>query len=208
MKVSRTLAAAHRAALLEHGGRLFRRHGIDAVRLADVAREAGLTHGAFYGHFPSKAALAAEAAGESLESGALRWRRRAERARAAGNDPLAAIIGAYLSEAHRDHPEEGCALAALGPEVSRAAPPLSDALHGGTELLLAVLEDEIAQLDPGGAAAARRGAALAMLAAMTGGVILARALATDPAASRAALDSAARLARSAAPAFHQAARTG
>jgi len=198
MKVSRTTAAAHRQALLEQAGRLFRRHGFDAVSIADVARAAGLTHGAFYGHFPSKAALAAAAARESLESGALHWRRRGERARAAGADPLVAIIGAYLSEAHRDRPEEGCALATLGPEVSRAEPPLSDALRGGVDLLLVVLEEEIARLDPGGAAASRCGAALAMLAAMTGGVVLARALAADPAASRAALDSAARLARGAA----------
>jgi TetR/AcrR family transcriptional repressor of nem operon len=196
MKVSKATAAAHRLALLEQAGRLFRRRGIEAVGVAEVARAAGLTHGAFYGHFPSKAALAAESTGGSLLEGAARWRRRAERARAAGADPLAAIVAAYLSPAHRDAPETGCALASLGPEASRAEPALAGSLHQGVDALLCVLDEELTAR--GLAAGQCRGAALAMLSAMAGGLVLARALAADEAASRAALDSAAALALAAA----------
>jgi TetR/AcrR family transcriptional repressor of nem operon len=196
MKVSKATAAAHRLALLEQAGRLFRRHGIEAVGVAEVTRAAGLTHGAFYGHFPSKAALAAEATSDSLLSGAARWRRRAARARAAGADPLAAIVAAYLSPSHRDSPEQGCALASLGPEASRAEAALAGALHQGVDSLLAVLGEELAAR--GMPADRRRGVALAMLSAMTGGIVLARALAADDAASRAALDAAAVLALDAA----------
>lgn len=71
MKVSRALVAEHRQDLLEQGGRLFRRHGIGGVSVADVAGAAGLTHGAFYGRFASKATLATEAVGSSLMAGAL-----------------------------------------------------------------------------------------------------------------------------------------
>jgi len=199
MKVSKATAAAHRATLLEQAGRLFRRHGIEAVGVADVTRAAGLTHGAFYGHFASKTALAAEATAASLRGGAERWRRRASRARANGTDPLTAIIDAYLSPAHRDAPEDGCALASLGPEVSRADPPLSESLQGGVADLLAVLEAEIGALASPPAPAECRRMALAMLSAMTGGVVLSRALASDPDASLAALRAAAAMARAAAP---------
>ncbi len=198
MRVTRALAAEHRQALLEQAGRLFRARGIEGVSLAEVARAAGLTHGAFYGHFPSKSALAAEAVRASLEAGAAHWRRRAARARAAGTDPLAAVICGYLTERHRDAPEAGCALAALGPEVSRAEGMLGEALRDGTEALAAVLAAEVAALHPGLAAADCRARGLAVLAAMTGGLVLARALAADPAASRATLEAAARSARAAA----------
>lgn len=198
MRVTRALAAEHRQALLEQAGRLFRGRGIAGVSLAEVARAAGLTHGAFYGHFASKTALVAEAVQGSLLAGAGHWRRRAARARAAGGDPLSAVIDGYLTERHRDAPEAGCALAALGPEVSRAEAPLADALREGTEALALVLAEEVAALHPALAPAECRGRGLAILAAMTGGLVLARALAADPDASRAALDAAARAARSAA----------
>lgn len=198
MRVTRALAAEHRQALLEQAGRLFRARGIDGVSLAEVARAAGLTHGAFYGHFASKTALVAEAVHGSLLAGAGHWRRRAGRARDAGRDPLAAIVDGYLSERHRDAPEAGCALAALGPEVSRAEAPLADALRAGTEALALVLAEEVAALHPALAPVECRARGLAILAAMTGGLVLARALAADPDASRAALDAAARAARAAA----------
>ena len=198
MKVSRALAAEHRQALLEQAGRLFRARGIEGVSLAEVARAAGLTHGAFYGHFPSKTALAAETVRASLEGGVAHWRHRAARARGEGRDALAAIIDGYLTERHRDAPESGCALAALGAEVSRADAPLADALRAGTEALAQVLAGEVAALHPGLAAAECRARGLAVLAAMTGGLVLARALAADPEASRAALAAAARGARAAA----------
>jgi TetR/AcrR family transcriptional repressor of nem operon len=198
MRVSRQTLAAHRAAILDHAGKLFRERGIDAVAVADITRAAGLTHGAFYGHFPSKTALAAEACTASLQQGAARWRRRASRARAEGRDPLVAIIDAYLTEQHRDRPEDGCALSSLGPEIARADAPLREALDTGVTALTEVLEQEIAARRPTLDPAARARAALAVLAAMAGGLILARACAADPDRSRAALHAAAELALQAA----------
>ncbi len=198
MKVSRTTAAANRAALLEQGGRLFRRHGIDGVSLSEVARQAGLTHGAFYGHFASKTALVAEAVGTSMILSARRWAKLAAWRRSEGDEGLAALIASYLREVHRDTPAVGCALAALGPEMSRAEPALADALQKGTAVLVSVLAGEIGFLHPELSAAAGRARALAVLSAMTGGLVLARALAGDGEASRAALESAAVVARAAA----------
>lgn len=198
MRVDRPTVASHRTAILQAAGRLFRRRGIAAVPVAEVTHAAGLTHGAFYGHFASKDALAAESCRTSLDDAAGRWAARAERARALGREPIAALIDAYLTEQHRDAPEEGCVLAALGPEIARADPPLSDALCAGVAALAGVLEQEIDRRTPGLAAADRTRTSLAILAALTGGIVLARACRADPARSRATLDGAARLARQAA----------
>ena len=198
MKVDRPTRDAHGAALLAAAGRLFRQRGLDAVRIADVSAAAGLTHGAFYGHFPSKAGLAEAVCRDGLARSAASWRRRAARARTEGRDPLACLIDNYLTESHRDAPGDGCVLATLGPEIGRADAATRAALAEGTAGLLGVLEEEIAAAHADATPLQAAEAAEATLAAMLGGLLLARAHATDPARSRAALAAAAALARRAA----------
>ena len=89
-------------------------------------------------------------------------------------------------------------LPALGPEIARAGPPLSDALCAGVAALVSVLEQELARRHSPPTEAGHTSTALAILAALTGGIVLARACRADPARSRAALDGAASLARQAA----------
>jgi len=60
VRVTREQAAAHREKILEVAGTLFRERGFDGIGVADIMKEAGLTHGGFYGHFASKEDLAAE----------------------------------------------------------------------------------------------------------------------------------------------------
>ncbi len=60
MRVTREQAAAHRERILDVAGTLFRERGFDRIGVADVMKQAGLTHGGFYGHFKSKEDLAAE----------------------------------------------------------------------------------------------------------------------------------------------------
>ena len=189
--------AAHRAAILAQAGKLFRQHGIDGVAVADITGAAGLTHGAFYGHFASKSALAADSCRESLEHAAGRWRQRAAAAKRAGEDPIAALIDAYLTPARRDQPDTSCMLAALGPEASRD-PTLRSAMATGVNALVAVLAELIAERRPDAAPASHTQAALAALAAMSGGLSLARTLAGDPERSAAVLEGAAALAKRAA----------
>jgi TetR/AcrR family transcriptional repressor of nem operon len=197
MKVDRQTMAAHRAAILEQAGRLFRRRGIDGVAVADITGAAGLTHGAFYGHFPSKTALAAESCRHSLERSANRWRQRAAQARAAGEDPLATLIDSYLTPERRDSRETSCMLASLGPEVSRD-PELCPAMTAGVRALTDVLQELIAERRPEAGSKVHLQTALAVLATISGGLNLARALSADPERSAAALESAASLARQAA----------
>ena len=198
MRVTKQTQRVHRAAILEQAGRMFRRDGLAGAGVADITAAAGLTHGAFYGHFPSKDALAAESCRESLVVAAKKWRDRADRARARGDDPHTTLINQNLTERHRDAPEEGCALPSLGGELVRAKPELRAALDAGVTALAAVLEDEIVRADPDRPRAGCARASLAMLAAMCGGLLLARTLSHDPERSQAALRSAAELARRAA----------
>lgn len=193
MKVTHATFADHRAALLEAAGRLFRARGLDRVSIGEISRSAGLTHGAFYGHYVSKEALAAESCRRSLQDSAERWRARAA---AAPGDPLGAIVDHYLTERHRDEPaEDGCALASLGPEVARGGDAVASGLNEGARGLLDVLEECLARTAPERDAGARAEIATGLLALLTGGILLARALRPDPARSTRALAAARRAAR-------------
>jgi TetR/AcrR family transcriptional repressor of nem operon len=193
MRVNQATLAAHRAAILNSAGGLFRRNGIAAVGIAEITRAAGLTHGAFYGHFASKCVLAAESCAHMMRQSAGRWRcRDGETA----EDALHRLIDAYLSPAHRDAPEGGCALPALGAEASRD-PALRPAMAAGVAGLAAALTELLAARHPTRDQAACEAAALATLAALGGGLVLARSLAADPPRSDAALTAAAALARQA-----------
>ena len=165
---------------------MFRGHGVDRVSLGEVSREAGLTHGAFYSHYPSKTALVEASCRESLRSGAEAWRRRATVARSRGDNGLDAIISTYLSGTHRDAPEQGCALAAIGQELARGDAALRQVLDQGVGELSAVLEEEVGLFRPELAHEARGRIAHGILSAMVGGLMLSRCIA-DPLKSAATL---------------------
>src|SRR3954466_6486108 len=50
--------------------RAIRRSGYDGTGVADIMKEAGLTHGAFYAHFASREAMLAEAASKACAESA------------------------------------------------------------------------------------------------------------------------------------------
>src|SRR3954471_18405110 len=111
MKVSREQAARNREWIVETAAQRFRERGFEGIGVADLMKEAGLTHGGFYGHFSSKEDLIAEAAAHALTGSLALFTEVAERAPA---DLLPAIASAYLTTGHRDNPGEGCLLATLG----------------------------------------------------------------------------------------------
>lgn len=162
MKVSRAVVEENRKAIVEAAGRLFRERGFDGVSVADVMRAAGLTHGAFYGYFESKQALAATACEHALKRSVERW---------SGTD-LNRIVRDYLSPAHRDAPAEGCTLAALAGEAARTDGAVKDVFTRATRDYV----DLFVKLEKDGSVAARRQRALATLASMIGALVLARAM--------------------------------
>jgi AcrR family transcriptional regulator len=102
-----------RRRITEIAAERFRRDGIAASGLAGIMGEAGLTNGAFYPHFRSKADLVRESLAAALEGQSHQMRD----ALAAGG--LEAVLALYLSAEHRDNPGTGCASAALLPELAR-----------------------------------------------------------------------------------------
>jgi TetR/AcrR family transcriptional repressor of nem operon len=177
VKVSKEQVAQNREALVEAAARLFRERGIDGVGVAEICKQAGLTHGALYAQFASKEALAAEA----LTDGAARsnaWMT----ARLEGREPkLTDHLDAYLSSQHRDNLAGGCAMAASASEIARQPRNVSAAFVDGFSQLVDIIDRSLAER---GSAADRRQRALAITAAMIGGVAAARASAkANPALS-------------------------
>lgn len=172
MRVSKEQAARNRERIIEQAAALFREHGFDGIGVADLMKSAGLTHGGFYGHFASKDDLAACACDHAFAQSQARWSRLVADS---GDDALAALVASYVNRRHRDHPERGCALSALGAEAHRHAPPVRRAFERGVDALAGLL----ARVVSGRSAAARRQKALATLSGMVGAVVLARAVEDD-----------------------------
>jgi TetR/AcrR family transcriptional repressor of nem operon len=172
MKVSRQKAAENRERILNVAARLFRERGFDGIGVADLMKNAGLTHGGFYGHFFSKEDLMAQACARAIADSLDVWNRRAD---CATESPLSAVITGYLSTRHCDYLGSGCLLAALGPDVSRQSPPVRHTVTEGLRSFVEIL----ARLIPGKSKAAKRQKALATYASLVGAVVLARAV-DDP----------------------------
>lgn len=166
MKVSREQVAANRDQILATAAALFRERGFDDVSVAEIMEGAGLTHGAFYGYFPSKNALAAEAAAHAMAQSLERWQSLI----GDGNRGLAALADHYLSVLHRDRPGTGCAIAAVGSEVRRQHGATRKAISDG--MMQEV--DLVASFLPGRPADRRR-KAIAIVAQLVGGMVMARA---------------------------------
>jgi len=174
LKVTKEKAAENRAALVQAAAHLFREHGIDGVGVAEISKQAGLTHGALYAQFPSKEALAAEAFASALKGGLEQI--------TAGRDgrpaTLTDYLDWYLSFDHRDNLATSCAMSACVSEVARQDKVICDRVTEAFEQLVAVMERG---LGASPVKAENRQRALAMAAAMVGGLAASRAVAkTDP----------------------------
>lgn len=105
--------------IVEAASRAVRRHGYAGVGVAEVMREAGLTHGGFYAHFDSRDALLVEAIEHAgAISSAVLDEHIAARTRETGN-ALQALIDLYLSDEHLASTENGCVVGALASEMPR-----------------------------------------------------------------------------------------
>jgi TetR/AcrR family transcriptional repressor of nem operon len=162
MKVSREQVVEHKARILEAAGRLFRQRGFDHVTVAEIMKAAGLTHGGFYGHFPSKEALIAEAFAPAPPNPEPR-------------KSAAAYADSYLSAAHRDDLTTACAFSALGTEAARGSPELRASMAEQTRRQIERFTAEA----PGETPRDKRRAAIAAWSAMIGAMVLARIVDKD-----------------------------
>jgi AcrR family transcriptional regulator len=178
MHIMRNNTTTARAAAKEetHGrivavaARAIRRSGYDGTGVADIMKEAGLTHGGFYSHFASREAMLAEAARQACAESA-----DTIAGMVAGVPPektLEAMVRAYLSREHQEQTDAGCPLAALGSETARQAPEVRRV----TTRHLKEMVDLAARQSPDWGQPAAHERALATIATMVGALLLARAV--------------------------------
>jgi len=169
LKVTKEKAAENRAALVRAAGHLFRERGIDGVGVAEISKKAGLTHGALYAQFPSKEALAAEAFASALKPGFELMTADRDGRPASLTD----FLDHYLSFAHRDNLAAGCPMAASASEVARQDKTVCERFAEGFEQSVALIERG---LGASPVKADKHQRALAIMAAMIGGVAASRAV--------------------------------
>jgi TetR/AcrR family transcriptional repressor of nem operon len=168
MRRSREDALETRRRIVATAAGLFRAKGIARVSVADVVGALGLTVGAFYRHFESKDALVAEAIeAASLETSGHQGQMSPDASVAARR---ALVLGTYLSKGHRDHPGQGCPVAALAAEIPQECASTRKAFTRALERLLGVVETVV----PGDSKEGRR-RGLRTAASIVGALVLARA---------------------------------
>jgi len=169
MMISKETFAKHRERIVAAAAKLFRARELDAVRVADIMKSVGLTHGGFYNHFSSKEDLATVACEAACAIGDERSILAVE-----AGASLRAFVTSYLSEAHVKNAGDGCVFAALGSEAARADRPIRKALTEGMNARF----ERVGRMFSG-SPKQRRAKAIATLSSLIGALTLARITTDD-----------------------------
>ena len=167
--------------IVEAAARAIRRHGYAGVGVADVMKEAGLTHGGFYAHFDSRDALLVEALERAGRDSVEKVARAAEQRAGKGVSAFRSLVETYLADAHLASLETGCPVAALGCDMPRQSQAVREASALRVQRLIASVRSTLP--------AAARTAANVVAGTLVGSLQLARALG-DNAEGRAVLSAA------------------
>jgi len=159
--------------IVDAAARAIRRSGYNGTGVADIMKDAGLTHGGFYAHFSSREAMLAEAADRAGSEAVEMMERIA--ATLPPQQVLPAMMHAYLSKAHVEGIETGCATAALCSEMPRQAPEVRRAATRRIKEMI----DLVARQSPDWGQPGAHERALFTIATMVGTLALARAV-DDP----------------------------
>ena len=168
MRYSREHKLETHARIVKKASVRLREKGAHGIGVADLMKDAGLTHGGFYAHFDSREALVIEAFTHAMDRATERWRKLVEQA--PPEKRLAMIVNTYLTPLHRDDPGHGCSIPALGAEIARESPKTRRAFAGRLEQMI----DTLAAQLPGVPRKAARKQAMAAIATMMGTLVLAR----------------------------------
>ena len=170
-----------RERVLRSAARALRRDGPEKVAVADVMREAGLTHGGFYAHFESKDDLLARAIESMFDEVLANFAKGT--AGKSPRDALREYVSRYLTLAHCDTRESGCPIAALAADIPRMNVEARRAFESGSARLASAIAHVLRELHVPDAGAA----ATSLLAELVGAVVLARC-AGDPATAQRLLE--------------------
>jgi TetR/AcrR family transcriptional repressor of nem operon len=168
MRYSREHKVETHSRIVKKASVRLREKGAHGIGVADLMKDAGLTHGGFYAHFDSREALVIEAFTHAMDRSTERWRKLAEQTRP--EKRLAAIVKTYLTPVHRDDPGHGCAVPALGAEIARESVKTRRVFAGRLEQMIDMLAAQV----PGVPRKAARKQATAALATMMGTLVMAR----------------------------------
>jgi TetR/AcrR family transcriptional regulator, transcriptional repressor for nem operon len=145
-----------------------RQQGLEGVAIADLMKEVGLTVGGFYKHFDSRDDLVLEA----FRAATGPWEKQFSAAEAGGLPvTYESLIDSYLSETHRDHPDNGCPIGALACDIARGRKQIRSLLTDRVKGSLEVIANLLPQDDN-----TTRSKAILTVSALTGAVALARAV--------------------------------
>lgn len=119
MSITLTKKELSHARIVDVAAKAIRRAGYRGVGVADIMKEAGLTHGGFYAHFDSREALVIEAMAKAGHENIESLTEAIERRMSKGGTRFKALVDTYLHEAHLVRTEDGCVVAALSSEMTR-----------------------------------------------------------------------------------------
>jgi TetR/AcrR family transcriptional repressor of nem operon len=156
--------------IVENASYGLRQNGAEGLSVVDLMKLAGLTHGGFYNHFDSRAALVGEAIAFAMDQMTARWKKLADGK--ANGDRFEALIADYVSPRHRDDPKQGCALPTLAADVARSSQSERRAFASKLEKMI----DVFAELLPNEAPQQARQIATGAIATMVGSIVLSRAV--------------------------------
>jgi TetR/AcrR family transcriptional regulator, transcriptional repressor for nem operon len=169
MRVSKEQVLKNKTALLDAASRLIRRTGIEGTGVAEVAAEAGLTHGALYAHFSSKEELVAEAFWHGFVCNIAATRAWVGDRKLGFEDYLDGLLSSDM----RADLEGGCPMAALASEIGRQGRGVSASFAKAFEQMVEMLETSLERTMP---AKQRRRLAVAAISAEIGAMAISRAV--------------------------------
>ncbi|HCF3084944.1 TPA: TetR/AcrR family transcriptional regulator [Pseudomonas aeruginosa] len=163
MRYSKTHKQETREKLLDSSRVVAKKNGFGTTGVDALMAAVGMTGGAFYSHFDSKADLFASIIEREMEQSTQML--AGDESSPAGQ--VAKLLGAYLSAHHATHPGEGCALPALGPEIARSSPEIRARVERSVKRVHSSWAERLGE---------NRDGAWALIAQCVGAIVIARAV--------------------------------
>ena len=159
--------------IVKNAARQFRAEGLNGPGVIKLMKASGLTHGGFYKHFRSKDDLMVEAVDESvreIHEQLVDWARQVK-----PGEAWKELVKRYLSIEHCEHPEVGCPIAALAPDIARTPPRVRKKIRVSME----TYRRQLLEFMPGANAAEREKNFTLIFTAMVGALAVARTMSTS-----------------------------
>jgi TetR/AcrR family transcriptional regulator, transcriptional repressor for nem operon len=170
MRYSKEHKAETHARIVRKASIKLRERGAHGIGVADLMKDAGLTHGGFYAHFDSREALVIEALTHAMDRSTEHWRKFSEAS--PPEKRFSKIVNGYLASPHRDDPGHGCAMPALGAEVARESARTRRVFAGRMNRMIDMLAEQI-QIQGVPPKSARK-RAIAAMSTMIGTLVMSR----------------------------------